>query len=118
MVYGDTIDVYTCVETLLQMGVTGFRIHVVHQTAAGSLSCFQSLTVDQAVRTALEKQDVHVHHNCLLAQMNDGQHPEPLTSVSFTTDGLPFRLECAVSDGSCLFLSFFKFIGEISQEVC
>ncbi|XP_017312261.1 cilia- and flagella-associated protein 61 isoform X2 [Ictalurus punctatus] len=101
VVYGDTIDVYTCVETLLQMGVTGFRIHVVHQTAAGSLSCFQSLTVDQAVRTALEKQDVHVHHNCLLAQMNDGQHPEPLTSVSFTTDGLPFRLECAV------FFNFF-----------
>ncbi|MCI4389610.1 hypothetical protein PGIGA_G00100130 [Pangasianodon gigas] len=96
VVYGDTIDVYTCVETLLRLGVTGSRIHVVHQNAAGSSSCFQSLTMDQAVRMALENQDVHVHHNCLLAQMNDGQHPEPLTSVSFTTDGPPLRLECAV----------------------
>ncbi|TSP57654.1 Cilia- and flagella-associated protein 61 [Bagarius yarrelli] len=96
LVYGDTIDVYTCVETLLQLGVTGSRIHVVHQTAPGSTSSFQNLTVFQAVRTALEKQNVHIYHNCLLAQMNDGQHPEPLTSVSFTKDGPPLRLECAV----------------------
>lgn len=102
MVYGDTIDVYTCVETLLQLGISGSRIHLVHQTAPGSLSCFQSLTVDHAVSTALEKHDVHVYHNGLLAQMNDGQHPEPLTSVSFTTDGPPLRLECTVSN-----LSFF-----------
>ncbi|XP_058235653.1 cilia- and flagella-associated protein 61 [Hemibagrus wyckioides] len=94
VVYGDTIDVYTCVETLLNLGVTGARIHVVHQTAASK--SFQNLTVYQAVRTALEKKDVWVHHNCLLAQMNDGQHLEPLTSVSFTTDGPPLRLECAV----------------------
>ncbi|XP_053345413.1 cilia- and flagella-associated protein 61 [Clarias gariepinus] len=96
VVYGDTIDVYTCVETLLQLGISGSRIHLVRQTAPGSLSCFQSLTVDQAVSTALEKHDVHVYHNGLLAQMNDGQHPEPLTSVSFTTDGPPLRLECTV----------------------
>ncbi|XP_060772152.1 cilia- and flagella-associated protein 61 isoform X2 [Neoarius graeffei] len=96
VVYGDTIDVYTCVETLLRLGVRGFKIHVVHQNAAGAPPCFQSCTVSQAVRTALEKHYVHVHHNCVLAQMNDGQHPEPLTSVSFTTDGPPLRLECAV----------------------
>ncbi|KAK2864232.1 hypothetical protein Q7C36_003386 [Tachysurus vachellii] len=96
VVYGDTIDVYTCLETLLKLGVTGSRIHVVHQNPAGSPSCFQNLTVYQAVRTALEDQDVWIHHNCLLAQINDGQHTEPLTSVSFTTDGPPLRLECAV----------------------
>ncbi|KAF7690455.1 hypothetical protein HF521_012259 [Silurus meridionalis] len=96
VVYGDTIDVYTCVETLLQMGVSGSRIHVVHQAADGSPSCFQNLIVYQAVMKALFDQNIHVHHKCFLAQINDGQHHEPLISVSFSTDGTPFRLECDV----------------------
>ncbi|XP_035380422.1 cilia- and flagella-associated protein 61 [Electrophorus electricus] len=96
VVYGDSIDVYTCVETLLCLGVRASKIHLVHQAAEEPLSCFSDPVVQQAVRRALEDKEVHVHHNCLLAQLNDGQHPEPLTSVSFTTNGSPLRLECAV----------------------
>ncbi|KAI4888586.1 hypothetical protein NFI96_016449, partial [Prochilodus magdalenae] len=95
VVYGDSADVYSCVEMLLCLGVRGSRIHVVHTPANKPLSRFQNPAVDQAVRNVLENKGVHVHHNCLLAQLNDGQHPEPLTAVSFTTGGPPLRLECA-----------------------
>ncbi|XP_072543047.1 cilia- and flagella-associated protein 61 isoform X2 [Salminus brasiliensis] len=96
VVYGDSIDMYTCVEKLLCLGVRGSRIHVVYTSADEPHSSFNNSAVDQAVSSALQKKEVHVHHNCLLAQLNDGQHPEPLTAVSFTTDGPPLRLECAV----------------------
>ncbi|XP_066532406.1 cilia- and flagella-associated protein 61 isoform X2 [Hoplias malabaricus] len=96
VIYGDSIDVFSCVETLLCLGVRGSRVHVVHTPADSPRSCFHNAAVDQAVRSALESKDVHVHHCCLLAQLNDGQHPEPITAVSFTTEGPPLRLECAV----------------------
>uniref|UniRef100_A0A8C7CV05 Cilia and flagella associated protein 61 n=1 Tax=Oncorhynchus kisutch TaxID=8019 RepID=A0A8C7CV05_ONCKI len=101
IVYGNTIDVYTCVETLLCLDVQGYRIHLVHlPTTEGSScsprSCFSNPTVEKAMKKALEKSGVHVHHNCLLAQMNDGQNPEPITSLSFTSDSQPLRLECSV----------------------
>lgn len=102
IVYGNTIDVYTCVETLLCLDVQGYRIHLVHlPTTEGSScspsSCFSNPTVEKAMKKALEKSGVHVHHNCLLDQMNDGQNPEPITSLSFTSDSQPLRLECSVS---------------------
>ncbi|CAB1342749.1 unnamed protein product, partial [Coregonus sp. 'balchen'] len=103
IVYGNTIDVYTCVETLLCLDVQGYRIHLVHlPTTEGSScspspsSCFSNPTVEKAMKKALEKSGVHVHHNCLLAQMNDGQNSEPITSLSFTSDSQRLWLECSV----------------------
>uniref|UniRef100_A0A674ES64 Si:zfos-223e1.2 n=1 Tax=Salmo trutta TaxID=8032 RepID=A0A674ES64_SALTR len=55
-------------------------------------SCFSNHTVEKA----LENSGVHVHHNCFLAQMNDGQNPESITFVSFTSDTQPLRLECSL----------------------
>lgn len=103
VIYGNSMDVYSCVEALLCLGVRGYRIHVVHTPADDPQSCFQNPEVDQAVRNALQTKEVHVHHDCLLAQLNDGQHPEPLAAVSFTTDGEPLRLECAVSENQYSF---------------
>ncbi|XDV41227.1 hypothetical protein PO909_010124 [Leuciscus waleckii] len=96
VVYGNTIDVFTCVETLMRLGVSGRRIHVVHPPKDDTSSCFHDGSVDHAVKQALEKEEVQVHHDCLLKQLNDGQHTDPVTSVSFTTDGPTLRLECAV----------------------
>ncbi|CAM4687298.1 unnamed protein product [Leuciscus chuanchicus] len=96
VVYGNTIDVFTCVETLMRLGVSGRRIHVVHPPKDDTSSCFHDGSVDHAVKQALEKEEVQVHHDCLLKQLNDGQHTDPVTSVSFSTDGPTLRLECAV----------------------
>uniref|UniRef100_A0A8C7K985 Uncharacterized protein n=1 Tax=Oncorhynchus kisutch TaxID=8019 RepID=A0A8C7K985_ONCKI len=62
--HNNTIDVYTCVRILLSLGVEGFRIH---------------LPTDEV--TTRWRSGVHVHHNCFLAKMNDGQHPESITFV-------------------------------------
>ncbi|XP_050948130.1 cilia- and flagella-associated protein 61 [Labeo rohita] len=102
VLYGNTINVFTCVETLMRLGVSGRRIHVVHPPEDNITSCFHNESVEHAVKQALEKEEVHVHHDCLLTQINDGQHADPVTSVSFTADAQTLRLECAV------FFSFFR----------
>ena len=98
VVYGDGLDAYTCVEALLSMRIPGSGIHLVRPPSEGS--CFDGPAVGKAVGTALEKSQVHVHHGCLLAQMNEGRDPEPLTSVSFAhAAGDPLLLRCSVSRG-------------------
>ena len=77
------------------MRIPGSCIHLVRPPSEGS--CFDSPAVGKAVGKALEKSQVHVHHGCLLAQMNEGRDPEPLTSVSFTAAGDPLLLRCSVS---------------------
>ncbi|XP_062406740.1 cilia- and flagella-associated protein 61 [Sardina pilchardus] len=99
IVYGNSIDMYSCVEALLAIGVCGSRIHLVHPPTDSLESCFSDPTVGKAVTKALDKSGVHVHNSYLLAQWNDGHHPDPITSASFTSglaDGPPLRLECAV----------------------
>ncbi|KTF92740.1 hypothetical protein cypCar_00021017 [Cyprinus carpio] len=96
VLYGNTIDMFTCVETLMHLGVSGRRIHVVHPPEEDPFSCFHNVSVEHAVKQALEKEEVHVHHDCLLTQINDGQHTDPVTLVSFTTDAQTLRLESAM----------------------
>lgn len=98
IVYGNSIDVYTTVEALLSLRIQGRRIHVVLTPSEDGAPCFSDLKVEKAVAATMKKAKVRVHHNCLLAQMNDGEEePELLTSVTFTTNAAPLRLQCGVS---------------------
>lgn len=80
----------------MRLGVSGRRIHVVHPPEDNPTSCLPNGSVKHAVKQALEKEEVHVHHDCLLTQINDGRHTDPVTSVTFTTDAQTLRLECVV----------------------
>ncbi|KAI9528347.1 hypothetical protein NQZ68_022039 [Dissostichus eleginoides] len=96
IVYGNSIDVFTTVETLLSLGILGNRIHVVFTPPEPGVSCFSDPEVEKAVATALKKAEVQVHHHFLLALMNNGENPDPLTSVTFTTDTETLNLQCGV----------------------
>ncbi|KAK5879647.1 hypothetical protein CesoFtcFv8_022744 [Champsocephalus esox] len=96
IVYGNSINVFTSVETLLSLGILGNRIHVVFTPPEPGVSCFSDPEVEKAVATALKKAEVQVHHHCLLALVNNGENPDPLTSVTFTTDAETLNLQCGV----------------------
>ncbi|KAL1785794.1 cilia-and flagella-associated protein 61 [Sigmodon hispidus] len=102
IVYGNTIDAYTTVETLLHIGMMGNCIYFVHPPADSNITCFNNYMIEKAVEDALAAAGVTVYQDALLAQWNDGQDPDPIHSACFTTSTKPFRLECTA------FFSFYK----------
>ncbi|XP_054618531.1 cilia- and flagella-associated protein 61 isoform X2 [Dunckerocampus dactyliophorus] len=61
-----------------------------------SVSYFADPAVESAVMSAMKKAHVQVHRDCVLTHMNNGGHPDPLTSVSFSTASEPLHLRCGV----------------------
>uniref|UniRef100_A0A6J0TCM6 L-amino-acid oxidase n=1 Tax=Pogona vitticeps TaxID=103695 RepID=A0A6J0TCM6_9SAUR len=95
IVYGNTIDTYTTIESLLSLGITGSRIYLVHPPSRSNVTSLNNNAIEKAVQKALSRAGVTVHHDSLLAQWNDGGHPDPITVASFTTNTKPFKLQCA-----------------------
>ncbi|XP_069464175.1 cilia- and flagella-associated protein 61 [Ambystoma mexicanum] len=102
IVYGNSLDIYTTVETLLSLGIAGSRIHLVQPPRGANITCFNNYALEKAVEDAMSKAGVTTHCSCILANWNDGGSPDPITSASFTTDTKPFQIQCAV------FFNFFK----------
>uniref|UniRef100_A0A3P9JXW1 Cilia and flagella associated protein 61 n=1 Tax=Oryzias latipes TaxID=8090 RepID=A0A3P9JXW1_ORYLA len=96
IIYGDNIDVYISVETLLSLGIPGARIHLVLPPPEPAVCTFPNSVVENAVAAALKVANVHVHRDFVLAQMNSDEHPDRLTSVTFTKDSEPLHLQCGV----------------------
>ncbi|XP_068454809.1 cilia- and flagella-associated protein 61 [Clinocottus analis] len=99
VVYGSGLDVFTAAEALLGLGVRGDRVHLVlTPPEPGGASGLGDPVVEKAVAVALAEAEVRVHRGRLLALMNDGGHPEPLASVTFSSDAEEplLRLPCGV----------------------
>ncbi|MGH0137710.1 UNVERIFIED_CONTAM: hypothetical protein FKN15_036573 [Acipenser sinensis] len=96
IVYGNTIDAYTTVETLLSLGISGCYIHLAEPPLNSNVTCFNNFAVESAVQAALAAAGVTVYHNCILAQWNGGNNREHITAVCFTTDTKPVQLQCSV----------------------
>lgn len=98
VVYGNSIDIFTAVETLQELGVQGHRVHVVLTAPDPSALHLGDPQVERAVTAALGRAGVWVYHHCLLAHVTLGDtEPAWLTSVSFTTEEEPLHLQCGVS---------------------
>lgn len=97
IVYGNTLDAYTTVGTLLSIGISGIRIHLVQPPLTSNITCFNNYTIEETVQKALMAAGVTTYYNCKLAQWNDGADPDPIHCASFTTDTKPLRLQCSVS---------------------
>uniref|UniRef100_A0A8C7Z774 Cilia and flagella associated protein 61 n=1 Tax=Oryzias sinensis TaxID=183150 RepID=A0A8C7Z774_9TELE len=96
IIYGDNIDAYISVETLLSLGIPGARIHLVLPPPEPAVCTFPNSVVENAIAAALKVANVHVHRDFVLAQMNSDEHPDRLTSVTFTKDSEPLHLQCGV----------------------
>ncbi|KAG8444005.1 hypothetical protein GDO86_009261 [Hymenochirus boettgeri] len=95
IVYGNTLDCYTTISTLLSLGISGHRIHLVQSPVTSVITCFNNNAIEEAVQNALSEAGVTSYYNCTLAQWNDGAYPDPICFVSFTTDIKPLRLQCS-----------------------
>uniref|UniRef100_G1KE13 L-amino-acid oxidase n=1 Tax=Anolis carolinensis TaxID=28377 RepID=G1KE13_ANOCA len=95
IVYGNTIDVYTTVESLLSLGIEGSQIHLVHPPAFSNVTSLNNNFIEKAVQKALSRAGVTEYHDSLLAQWNEGNYPDPITFASFTTKTKPFKLQCS-----------------------
>uniref|UniRef100_A0A8C0GKJ6 CFAP61 dimerisation domain-containing protein n=1 Tax=Chelonoidis abingdonii TaxID=106734 RepID=A0A8C0GKJ6_CHEAB len=94
IVYGNTIDIYSTAQTLLSLGIHGSRIHLVQPPLSSNVTCLNNNAIEKAVKEALSKNDVCVYYDSILAQWNEGDHPDPITCASFTTNTRPFKLQC------------------------
>ncbi|XP_060109765.1 cilia- and flagella-associated protein 61 [Heteronotia binoei] len=95
IVYGNKSDVYTTVEALVSLGISGSRIHLVHPPLQLNVTSINNNAIEKAVDKALSQAGVTVHYDSLLAQWNDGSDPDPIVHASFTTKTKPFRLQCS-----------------------
>ncbi|XP_017692895.1 PREDICTED: cilia- and flagella-associated protein 61 isoform X1 [Lepidothrix coronata] len=95
IVYGNTIDIYTTVETLLSLGIDGSRIHLVQPPLSSDVPCLHNAEVEGAVREALAQAGVALHGDGVLAQWGEGSDPELITWAAFTTATTPLKLQCS-----------------------
>lgn len=82
---------------LLHLGVRGSNIHLVQPPPTSNITCINNYSLESAVEDALQAAGVTIHQDALLAQWNDGEDPDPISSASFTTPTKPFKLPCSVS---------------------
>ncbi|NXF36523.1 CFA61 protein, partial [Nyctibius bracteatus] len=95
IVYGNTIDIYTTVETLLSLGINGSRLHLVQPPLSSNVTCLNNNEIESAVQEALAKAGVSVYGDSILAQWSEGDDPDLITCAAFTTNTKPFKLQCS-----------------------
>lgn len=93
LVYGNTLEAYSMVQTLLTAGVPGSRVVLV-QPPLQVPTCFNNPFVEDAVTAALKESGVTSHVGYTLAQWNDGKTDEPLWRATFTSENKPLSVNC------------------------
>lgn len=97
IVYGNTIDIYTTIETFLSLGIDGSRIHLVQPPLSSNVTCLNNTEIESAVQEALSEAGVAVYCDSILAEWSKGDDPDLITCAAFSTNTKPFQLQCSVS---------------------
>ncbi|CAH1791581.1 unnamed protein product [Owenia fusiformis] len=95
LVYGNSLDAYCCVQTLLTMGVPGERIILVEPPLNYQTRCFNNITIEDTIFKAMKDCGIQIFSDFTLAQWNDGKGGEEIYAASFTSSTKPMRLECS-----------------------
>ncbi|NWW89177.1 CFA61 protein, partial [Rhynochetos jubatus] len=93
IVYGNTIDTYTTIETLLSLGINGSCIHLVQPPLGLNPPCLNNEEIQRAVGEVLAGAGVSVYSDSLLAQWS--KDSDRITRAAFTTATNPFQLQCS-----------------------
>ncbi|XP_012942608.1 cilia- and flagella-associated protein 61 [Aplysia californica] len=96
VIYGHSMDAFTCLQALLKLGVCGSDLTLVEPPMADKVSCFNNPSVEGVVRARLSAAGVTMYGDSYLANWNDGEMEdgEDIATVAFTTSGAHLRLEC------------------------
>ncbi|XP_068864860.1 cilia- and flagella-associated protein 61 isoform X3 [Aphelocoma coerulescens] len=94
IVYGNTIDIYTTVETLLSLGIDGSRIHLVQALLSSAGPCLGDAALERTVGEALAGAGVAVHPDSVLAQWGQDDHGL-IAWAAFTTATNLLQLQCS-----------------------
>lgn len=93
LVYGNTLDAFVMVQTLLAAGLPGSRVVLV-QPPVSLPTCFNNPFIEDAVSAALHECGVACHVGFTLAQWNDGKVDQPLSRATFTSENKPLSVDC------------------------
>ncbi|KAK6999486.1 cilia- and flagella-associated protein 61 [Biomphalaria glabrata] len=104
VVYGNTVDAYTCLQALLSSGVKGDCLALVEPPVNDSVTCFNNPDVENEIKRSLQALDVTLHTDCYLACWNepDSEKGDDIKSVSFTHPNGFIKLSCDI------FICFYK----------
>lgn len=96
LLYGHSMDVFSCVQSLFLLGVDGSRILIVEPPSKSPTTCFNNQIVEAAVLGAMREEGVNILSGYLLAQWNNGKGGDVIESAGFTSNTKPLHLECCV----------------------
>ncbi|WAR18655.1 CFA61-like protein, partial [Mya arenaria] len=102
VVYGGSLDAYTCVQTLLAMGVAGSNIIFVQTPLQYEVTCFNNPTIEETMLKTLQESGVQLHSGYILAKYVTGDAGE-IRGATFTSADSPLKVDCCVTiNDACL----------------
>ncbi|XP_059138560.1 cilia- and flagella-associated protein 61-like isoform X3 [Physella acuta] len=97
VVYGNSIDSYTFIQTLLKSGIKGENLILVEPPAIDGVSPFNNPEIEDELVRCLEESGVTVCFDCFLANWNNGEggagHEIKSISISNATDFQSFSCD-------------------------
>ncbi|KAH9523040.1 Cilia- and flagella-associated protein 61 [Bulinus truncatus] len=96
VIYGNTIDSYTCLQSLLTSGLQGNCLTLIEPPVVDGVTCFNNPAVENEIKQSLQAAGVTIHTDCYLAHWSgqEADKGQEITSVAFTNPNGFIELQC------------------------